>query len=340
MRNIRVATLGCGYFSQFHHNAWQRLDVDLAGICDTDLSRAHSFAGRYGGTTAYDDCREMLEHCQPDIVDIILPPGLHLEHIKIACEYSKTVICQKPFTDNIEQARQAISIAADSGSKLIVHENFRFQPWYRKIRQLICENKFGQIYQIRFNLRPGDGQGDNAYLDRQPYFQQMKEFLIRETGIHFIDVFRFLTGEVHSVWADLRQLNPAIQGEDAGIFVLEFDNQVRGVFDGNRLSDHAAENRRLTMGELCIEGETGTLVLTGAGKLFFREEGSNQATEINYDWEDTGFGGDCVYSLQKHVLDHLQHNSSLENYATDYITNLEIQGLIYRSHQQGKRLLL
>jgi predicted dehydrogenase len=327
MRNIRVATAGCGYFSQFHHAAWQRLEVDLAGICDTDLSRAHSFADRYGGAMVYNDYREMLEQCQPDIVDIILPPVSHLEHIKIACEYGMTVICQKPFTESIEQA-------------LLVHENFRFQPWYRKIRQLVCENKFGQVYQFRFNLRPGDGQGDNAYLDRQPYFQQMKKFLIRETGIHFIDVFRFLAGEVHSVWADLRQLNPAIQGEDAGIFVLEFDNQVRGIFDGNRLSDHIAENKRLTMGEFCIEGESGTLDLTGAGNLFFREKGSNRATQINYDWADTGFGGDCVYALQKHVLDHIQHGSNLENNAAEYLINLEIQELVYRSDQQGKRLLL
>jgi predicted dehydrogenase len=340
MRNIRVATIGCGYFSQYHHHAWQRLGVDLAGICDTDLSRAKSFTRRYDGTTAYDDCREMLEQCQPDIVDIILPPALHLDYIKIACEYSKTVICQKPFTNNIEQARQAVSIAAKTGCNLIVHENFRFQPWYRKIRQLICGHKFGQIYQLRFDLRPGDGQGDDAYLDRQPYFQQMKKFLIRETGIHFIDVFRFLAGEVHSVWADLRHLNPAILGEDAGMFVLEFDNQVRGIFDGNRLSDHVAENQRLTMGELCIEGETGTLLLTGTGNLFFREKGNNQATEINYDWENTGFGGDCVYALQGHVLDHLQHGSGLENQAAEYVTNLEIQELIYRSNQQGKRILL
>jgi len=340
MSNVRGATIGCGYFSQFHHQAWQRLNVEIVGICDKDLTKANSYVEQYGGVHAYDDYREMLVQCQPDIVDIILPPALHLDHIKVACEYCDTVICQKPFTDNLDQAKQAVSIATDSGTKLIVHENFRFQPWYRKIRRLLDENKFGQVYQIQFNLRPGDGQGPDAYLDRQPYFQQMNNFLVRETGIHFIDVFRYLCGEVRSVWADLRQLNPAIKGEDAGIFVLEFDNQLRGVFDGNRLSDHVADNRRMTMGELCIEGEAGTLNLTGDGKIMFREKGSNQSTEIDYNWEDLGFGGDCVYALQSHVLDHLEHQSALENCAMDYTINLKIQDMVYRSSLQGRRLLL
>ena len=340
MRRIRVATIGCGYFSQFHHQAWQRLDVDLVGICDKDLSRADTFAKRYGGLQGYDDFSTMLEHSKPDIVDIILPPELHFEHIKTACKHSSTVICQKPFTKNLEEARSAVSVAAQAGSQLIVHENFRFQPWYRKIKQLIDANRFGQVYQLRFDLRPGDGQGPEAYLERQPYFQEMEKFLIRETGIHYIDVFRFLFGEVRSVWADLRQLNPAIKGEDAGIFVLEFDNQVRAVFDGNRLSDHVAEDQRLTMGELRIEGELATLDLNGMGQLLLRDNGENLREHVELDWENIGFGGDCVFSTQKHVLDYLNNQGQLENSAQDYLTNLEIEEMIYRSDRQNRRLII
>ena len=66
-------------------------------------------------------------------------------------------------------------------------------------------------------MRPGDGQCPRAYLDRQPYFQEMPRFFVFETGVHMIDVFRFLLGEVTGVFARLRRLNPAIRGEDAGL---------------------------------------------------------------------------------------------------------------------------
>jgi predicted dehydrogenase len=122
-------------------------------------------------------------------------------------------------------------------------------------RRIIEQGALGQMYQVTFRLRPGDGKGPDAYLERQPYFQTMEKFLVHETAIHLIDVFRFLLAEEPSaVYAALRRLNPAIAGEDAGMMLFDFPSGARAVFDGNRLADHKAENRRLTMGEMVIEG--------------------------------------------------------------------------------------
>lgn len=335
---VKVATVGCGFFSRFHHEAWQRLDVDLVGVCDRDPAKARAFSEEFGGAAAYSDAAEMLDRASPQLVDIIVPPSLHLELVRLAARLGIHVICQKPFTQNLEEAREAVAVAEAAGIVLVVHENFRFQPWYRHIRHLLDERALGRIYEIRFDLRPGDGRGDSAYLDRQPYFQRMERFLIRETGIHFVDVFRFLCGEPDSVWGDLRRLNPAITGEDAGMFVLGFSDGVRAVFDGNRLSDHAAENHRLTMGEMRIDAEKGTLRLDGFGRLYLREFGGREESEIRYDWQDHGFGGDCVYRLQKHVVEHFRHGAALENTARSYLRNLAIEQAIYASNSTGRRL--
>ncbi|MEO1093255.1 MAG: Gfo/Idh/MocA family oxidoreductase, partial [Pseudomonadota bacterium] len=173
-------------------------------------------------------------------------------------------------------------------------ENFRFQPWFRECRKQIDAGALGQVYELAFRLRPGDGQGPRAYLDRQPYFQEMERFLLHETAVHLFDVFRFLLGEVEAVFADLRRLNPAIAGEDAGLVILRFASGSRALFDGNRLADHAAENRRLTMGEMQIDGAKANLRLDGYGRLFLRAHSSNQEDEMAYAWEDRGYGGDCV----------------------------------------------
>ncbi len=221
---------------------------------------------------------------------------------------------------------------------IIVHENFRFQPWYNQIRQILDEGGLGDLYEIHFRLRPGDGQGPEAYLDRQPYFQQMPRFLIHESGVHFVDVFRYLFGKIRTVQADLRRLNPALKGEDAGIVLFSFANGARGILDGNRLSDHRAQNRRRTMGEMCIEGSRGTLRLNGDGEIFFRDHGSNSENRVAYDWADTGFGGDCVYRTQRHIIDHIVHGKPVMNSARDYLANQKIVELIYRADRTGKRL--
>ena len=46
---LKVCTVGAGYFSAFHHEAWAREPrVTLAAVCDLELSRAQAFADRFG----------------------------------------------------------------------------------------------------------------------------------------------------------------------------------------------------------------------------------------------------------------------------------------------------
>jgi predicted dehydrogenase len=339
MTLVKVATAGTGYFSQFHYRAWNRLpSVRLVGICNRDIQKALGFAERYGIEAAFSNIAEMLKTAGPDLLDVITPPETHLAAVSAASEAGVDVICQKPFCRSQDEASKAISIADEAGITVVVHENFRFQPWYQKIKLLLGEDVLGQVYQATFRLRPGDGQGKEAYLDRQPYFQKMPRFLVHETAIHLIDVFRFLFGEPESVYSELRTLNPAISGEDAGIIIMRMKNGITAVFDGNRLSDHRARNRRLTMGEMTIEGQKGEIRLNGDGKLFFRAHNSNDESEIIYDWNDRDFGGDCVYGLQKHVVDARLGCSVIANTARKYMLNISIEEAVYASDSEGKRV--
>ena len=332
---LRVAGLGAGYFSRFHYDAWQRLDrVELAGVADRDLAKAEAV-----GVAAFNDPGAMLSELAPDLVDIVTPPETHLEMIALSISAgARAVICQKPFCGTLAQARQGVALAAEAGVFLIVHENFRFQPWYRRLRSEIAAGRLGQVLQITFRLRPGDGQGPEAYLDRQPYFQKMPRFLIHETGVHWIDTFRFLLGEPESVYADLRRLNPAIAGEDAGYFVFGYADGARALFDGNRLLDHVAEDRRRTMGECFVEGTAGEIRLLGDGSLQQRERNSNKWQSLAPPPSTLGFGGDSVLALQRHVVDALLDGTPLENDATSYLRNMQIEEALYESAASGRRI--
>jgi len=336
---LKVAAVGAGYFSRFQYEAWHRLGtVDLVAMCNRTPERGREIADTYGVPQIFGDLPTMLETTKPDVLDIITPPETHLDAVKAAAAHGVNAICQKPFCIDLETARQATQIAADTGIKLVIHENFRFQPWHRKVRQLLEDGAVGTPYQVTFRLRPGDGQGPAAYLDRQPYFQKMERFLVHETAIHLIDTFRYLFGEVTSIYADLRRLNPVIAGEDAGMILFDFENGVRGLFDGNRLADHVSDNRRRTMGEMLIEGNAGTIELDGEATIRHREHGSNDWRVMPYDWDDHAFGGDCVYLLQKAVVDAWQAGEPGENTAAEYLRNLEIEEMVYRSSDEAKKI--
>jgi predicted dehydrogenase len=338
-KNLKIVAVGAGYFSQFHYEAWQRVKgAELVGNCNRHIEAAMEIGNRYDIPQQSSNLAQLIEQTQPDIVDIITPPHTHLQQLEIVCEAGVDAIIQKPFGESLAQAQQLTTMAEKAGIKLIVHENFRFMPWYRKIKQLLDANLLGQLLNVQFNLRPGDGQGPEAYLTRQPYFQQMEKFLVHETAIHLVDTFRYLFGEVEHVYASLRKCNPAIAGEDSGLIVFDLVGQLQAVFDGNRLLDHKAENKRTTMGEMLIEGSQASLRLDGDANIFLRNFGDNNEQKIDYSWQAQNFGGDCVYQLIEHVVAHYQQGTELENLAHQYLRNIEIENAIYQSHQQHQRV--
>jgi D-apiose dehydrogenase len=268
---IKVAVVGTGYFSQFHLDGWSRLpEAKLVGVCSLDPAGLVEAAARYLIPRQFAEVGAMLDAVEPDLLDVVTPPGAHLAVLEEAARRKVDVICQKPLGGDLATARRMVEIAKAAGITFVAHENFRFQPWYREAKRLIDRGALGEVYNLAFRLRPGDGQGPRAYLDRQPYFQAMPRFLIHETAIHMIDSFRFLLGEMSGVFARLRRLNPAIAGEDAGLVLFDFASGAAGLFDGNRLVDFVADNLRLTMGEMLLEGAKATLRLDGSGRLWLK----------------------------------------------------------------------
>lgn len=331
---FRVACLGAGYFSEFHVDAWRRIETaKLVGIADRDIDRA-----RKTGYPAFGDLARLLDETSPDILDIITPPASHFDAIAMGLDRGvKAIICQKPFCASLEQARAATSLARAAGVPLIVHENFRFQPWYREMARAIDAGRIGQVHQMTFRLRTGDGQGSDAYLSRQPYFQTMERFLVHETAVHWIDTFRFLLGDIKAVYADLRKMNPAIAGEDAGYIIFGFEDGIRAVFDGNRHIDHAADSMRTTLGEALLEGTRGTISLTGDGSVRLRAFGASETTTLLAPRKWPGFAGDCVFALQQHVVAGLLGKAQFENTAADYLRVIEVEEAIYRSAEEGRK---
>lgn len=335
----RVVMVGAGYWAQFQVEGWRDAGAPLVAIADRDAARGQALAARYGVPRTYGDVARMLDDEQPTLVDVVLPPAAQEPAVRAAIERGIPTICQKPFGADLGQAIALTEAAESAGVPLVIHENFRFTPWFRELRRLIDTGFFGRVHGVAFRLRPGDGQGPHAYLERQPYFQTMPQFLVRETAVHFIDTFRFLLGEVRAVTARLRRLNPVIAGEDAGIVIFEFDDERSGLFDGNRLNEHPAQNLRRTMGELWLEGEHGVMRLDGDARLWWKPH-QGAETEHPYHPGRPGVFGGASTALQAHVLDHLRTGAPLENRARDYLRNLQVEAAVYRSHGEGRRVVM
>jgi len=218
---------------------------------------------------------------------------------------------------------------------MMVHENFRFMPWYREIKKLLNGAIIGnKLHSIHLRMRMGDGWQENAYMNRQPYFREMKQLLMYETGIHFIDVFRYLCGEVTQVYARLKRLNHNIKGEDFGWVQLDFKNGGLGFIDANRYNESTTEDARLTFGTLLIEMDKGSIRLYEDGKLTIQPLGKPEKIH-EYDFLNQNFSGDCVFNTQEHFVKQLLSDEPFETDVDTYLTNIEVLEKVYASNTSG-----
>ena len=336
MSALKGVVVGAGYFSQFHFEAWSRMkDVTIAAVCDVNPKAAEKAARTYGFDKWYVDFGEMLATERPDFVDIITRPDSHLALVRQAASRGIPLICQKALAPTFQEAQEIVEVAAYADVPLMVHENFRFQPWYREIRRQMEAGAIGdQLHSISVRSRSGDGWSKDAYLERQPYFREMPRFLIFETGVHFVDTFRYLAGEIDGVYALLRKLNPLIAGEDAGMVMFEFSSGATGLWDANRFNESLSSDPRFTFGEALIEGNGGSIRLYDTGNLTLQPLGQKEC-EIDYHFEHRGFGGDCVYTTQRHFIDCLRNGQDFETSGREYLKSLQVVEAIYQSAETG-----
>ena len=128
MTKLRGAVIGAGYFSQFHLDAWNRLeDVEIVAVCDPDQQAAQSAADTYGIPAVFSDVNQLLAESEVDFVDIITRPETHLELVKAAAQRGVSVICQKPLAPEFEESRQIVRVAQEAGIRFMVRMPFRLR---------------------------------------------------------------------------------------------------------------------------------------------------------------------------------------------------------------------
>jgi predicted dehydrogenase len=218
-----------------------------------------------------------------------------------------------------------------SGVRLLMHENWRWQPWYREVKRLLDAGVCGRVVQISFFWRTGDGRGPEPYT-AQPYFRNMPRLLVYETLVHLLDTFRYLLGEMDTVFCQNRRLNSVIAGEDQSQIVVTFAGGPSGLIDANRLTGPMPAPP--AMGELWVEGERGTLRMLPDGQLQFAEPGKGPAP-LPFQPPATGYKGDSVLATQAHLIDCLASGRRSESEGRDYLRTVALVDACYRSAGTG-----
>ena len=306
MRVFQGALIGCGFFSQHHQEAWRRIaNVRIVAACDRRIDRARAVAEH-----AYASVEEMLNVEELDFVDIVTRSETHLELIARAAQRGLAISCQKPMAPSWEDACRMVEIAEANRVRLMIHDNWRWQSWYRAAHTMITRGDIGVPLTYGFRCRWKDGGGDAPY-PKQAYFRDVPRLIIDETLVHHIDTARFLFGSISSVYAQARRVNPRIRAEDHAMLMLRHASEVMGSIDGHSFLAH--EENSLGLDEAIFEGDSGSIRVCARGEICAGNR------KIWSDDFSRGYRGDSVYAALAHFIHCLETGMPFESEAREYL---------------------
>ncbi|GBC84410.1 Glucose--fructose oxidoreductase [bacterium HR11] len=225
------AILGVGNIAlQAHVPAFQtdeflRQRVRIVAVVEPVEARHAAIRERLPEARIYRDAADLFRSERLDFVDICAPPHVHRDLIRQAVRHGCHVLCEKPLAPRLSDARAIARLLRDRPRVLMVCHQYRYAPVWQALRALIAEGRLGpvgfaDITVLRAGPDPGAG-------DWHPYWRVDARVsgggILMDTGIHYIDLLRWILGPPVAVWARTQVVRYAGSGvEDTALVCLQY----------------------------------------------------------------------------------------------------------------------
>jgi myo-inositol 2-dehydrogenase/D-chiro-inositol 1-dehydrogenase len=246
-RRINVGVIGAGRIGRVHAEnlAYRIPEADVLAIADIFVEAAQQAADTYGIPAAFKDHRAILENEKIEAVVICSSTDTHSQFIEEAAAAGKHIFCEKPIDFDLKRIDRALGAVERAGVRLQIGFNRRFDPSFKRVRDLVAEGKLGTPHILHIMSR------DPA----PPPIEYVKVSggLFLDMTIHDFDMARYLIGsEVNEVYAmGGVMVDPKI-GEagdiDTALVSLRYANGTLGSIDNSRQAVYGYDQRVEVLG--------------------------------------------------------------------------------------------
>ncbi len=263
MQKIKTAIVGTGFMGKVHAENVRRLgNVEIAAVVGSRPETARKFAENFLIPIATDKLDEVLANKDIAAVHICTPNVDHFPMSLAAINAGKAVLCEKPMTMNVEEARRLVDAAKAKNAVNCVQHNLRYYPVVQQIRQMIAHGDLGDILIVQGTYSQDWLLYDTDWNWRLDAKENGKLRVMGDIGSHWMDMIQHLTGlSITAVCADLtifhktrkrpkgsvetfsgKKLQPGdyeefpIETEDFGMVMLRLGNRARGAFTVSQMS--------------------------------------------------------------------------------------------------------
>ena len=345
MKKIKFALVGCGRISKKHAETITKHlseKADLIAVADPQGDRAEKIGKEYGVPyyKSYDDM--LMEHPEIEVVNILTESGNHAKHtVDIVKKYKKHIVTEKPMALTLEDADNMIKACDESGVKLFVVKQNRYNLPVMKLREALENGDFGKLVMGSVRVRWCRPQ---AYYDQDKWrgTWAMDGGVFTNQASHHVDLLEWMLGEPVSVFAKSRTALAKIETEDTGVAIITFKSGAIGIVEAT-----TATRPKDLEGSLSILGEKGSVVIEGFAVNQMttwnfenqKEEEQKEVLSNNNENPNNVYGFGHIRYLDN-VCESLLHNKKALVDGLEGRKSLELINAIYESIETGKEVLL
>jgi predicted dehydrogenase len=261
MPKIKTAIVGTGFMGKVHAENVRRLgNVEVAAIVGSRPETAQKFAASIDVPFATSDLGEVLKNPEIQAVHICTPNVQHFPMSLAAVNAGKAVLCEKPMTMNVEEAKKLVAAAAEKKTVNAVQHNLRYYPVVQQIRQMIAAGDLGDILIVQGTYSQDWLLYETDWNWRLASEANGKLRVMGDIGSHWMDMIQHLTGqpitavcaELATFWEQRKRPKGSVETfsktkaaeyesfhvdtEDFGVVMLHLGKRARGAFTVSQMS--------------------------------------------------------------------------------------------------------
>jgi D-apiose dehydrogenase len=337
---LRGALIGCGGVARHHLQAWSRIpEVRITGLCETDRGRLLAALERAPSARGYCDAEALFDDGPFDFVEICTGPDVHRGLVERAASHRVHVLCQKPVATERADLLAMIHRCEEASVRFMVHENWRFRPWYRALRAEIDAGAIGRPIRLRLAHRDTRALRPDGF-DEQPFLATRPRLILLEMGCHMIDTARFLLGEVEAVHAATGRFGTGHPGEDVATLSLTFVGGALGLLDMSWCAPPDLARPEWALNETVVEGTSGALKVQTDGSLLFVDlHGRSERRPVEMPPDDQVYVA-AFEAAQRHFIEGILEGTTHETDGRDTLRTMDVVWAAYRSAGDGSTVSL
>lgn len=276
-KKIKIGILGTGGMANAHAGSYaKQAGVELTSCLDVVPGRADDFAKKHGFKHVASDLEQLIDQC--DAISVVTPDRYHGEPSIKILGAGKHLLCEKPLTIELEEAKQVARAAQSAGEKGVIHMtnfSYRSSAAFQEAMKIVRSGKLGYLrhthsfyLQTWLSADVWGNWSNEGFLWRLD--QRFSGGVLGDVGCHILDMTTAIAGDVKRIRCDLKTFPKVHDGElvtehngknldanDSAILQLEFADGSLGLVQTTRWATGHPNHLRCevhgTDGALCVD---------------------------------------------------------------------------------------